>query len=63
MKKLLGAIIVLLLVIACVGFYLGWFSITTNATPQKSSTTITVDKDKIKADELKAKERVKELVK
>ena len=60
MKALFGAFVLLLLGLVCLGFYQGWFHITTHGTDQKSSATITVDKDKIRADESKAKEKVEE---
>ena len=57
-------LILLLVGIICLGFYQGWFHITTHNTDQtheiKSSVTVTVDKDKIKADEEKVKEKVGE---
>ncbi|MGA2796954.1 MAG: hypothetical protein ABSE63_05205 [Thermoguttaceae bacterium] len=61
MKTLFGVIVLLLIGIICVGFYQGWFHITTHSTGQKSSATVTVDKDKIKADEGKVKEKMGEL--
>jgi preprotein translocase subunit SecF len=61
MRTLLVAVVLLLVGIAGVGFYQGWFHLSTNSTDQKSSTTITVDKDKIHADEEKAKEKVQGL--
>jgi predicted negative regulator of RcsB-dependent stress response len=60
MKTLFGAIVLLLLGLVCLGFYQGWFHITTHNTDQKSSASITVDKDKIRADESKAKEKMEE---
>ena len=60
MKALFGAILLLVICIICLGFYQGWFHITTHGTDQKSSATITVDKDKIRADESKAKEKMEE---
>ncbi|MGA2061491.1 MAG: hypothetical protein ABSG67_13495 [Thermoguttaceae bacterium] len=60
MKALFGAILLLLACIVGLGFYQGWFHITTHGTDQKSSATITVDKDKIRADEGKAKEKVED---
>ncbi|MGD0383473.1 MAG: hypothetical protein ABSA77_08140 [Thermoguttaceae bacterium] len=61
MKTLFGVIVLLLIIIAGLGFYRGWFHLTTHSTDQKSSATITVDKDKIQADEGKVKEKVGEL--
>ncbi|MGD0655718.1 MAG: hypothetical protein ABSA16_15370 [Thermoguttaceae bacterium] len=64
MKTLFGAIGLLLVGIVCLGFYQGWFHITIHSTDQshqiKSSATVTVDKDKIRADEEKVKEKVGE---
>ncbi len=60
MKALFGAILLLLACIIGLGFYQGWFHITTHNTDQKSSASIIVDKDKIRADEGKAKEKVEE---
>ncbi len=57
MKTLFGVVVLLLVGIACLGFYRGWFHFSTNSTDQKSSATITVDQDKIRADEGKAKEK------
>jgi predicted negative regulator of RcsB-dependent stress response len=60
MKAFFGAIGLLVVAIVCVGFYLGWFHITTHNTDQNSSATVTVDKDKIRADEGKVKEKAEE---
>ena len=40
------------------GFYRGWFQLSTDTVNQKSSATITVDKDKIHEDEQTAKDKV-----
>jgi hypothetical protein len=61
MKRLFGVVVLLLIVIACLGFYRGWFHVSTNSTGQNSSATITVDKDKIQADKVQVKEKVGEL--
>jgi predicted negative regulator of RcsB-dependent stress response len=58
MKALFGGIVLLVVGIICVGFYQGWFHVTTHSTNQKSSATITVDQDKIRTDEGKAKEEM-----
>jgi len=49
---------VLVLLVACVvglGFYLGWFLLSADSEGQKTNITITVDQDKIREDEEKAK--------
>jgi hypothetical protein len=61
MKTLLVVVVVLLVGIAGLGFYRGWFHLSTSGTAQQPSATITVDKDKIHADEKMAKEKVEGL--
>jgi hypothetical protein len=61
MKPLLIVVVLLLVGIAGLGFYQGWFHLSTSRTDQKSNATITVDKDKIHADEAMAKEKVQDL--
>jgi hypothetical protein len=51
-------VVLLLAGIAGLGFYRGWFSLSTENTDHKPSATITVDKDKIQEDEQRAKEKV-----
>ncbi len=58
MKHLAGVAIVLLVVLLGLGFYRGWFQLSTNRTDDKPSATITVNKGKIRADEKKAKEEM-----
>ena len=61
MKTLLVLAVLLLVGIAGLGLYRGWFHLSTNSTDQKPSATITVDKDKFHADEAMAKEKVQGL--
>jgi predicted negative regulator of RcsB-dependent stress response len=61
MKTLFTVFVLLVIGIVGVGFCQGWFHITTHNTDQKSSATISVDKDKIRADEGKVKEKVEDL--
>ena len=58
MRTLLVVAVLLLVGIAGLAFYRGWIRVSTDNTDQKPSATITVDKDKIHADEEKAKEKV-----
>jgi hypothetical protein len=60
MKTLLVVVVLLLVAIGALGFYRGWFRVSTDNTTQRPSATITVDQNKIKADENKLKERVQE---
>jgi predicted negative regulator of RcsB-dependent stress response len=57
-------LVVLLLLVAGVvglGFYLGWFRFSTDSEGQKTNITITVDQEKIREDEEKAKEKVQQV--
>jgi len=44
-----------------VGFYRGWFHVTSESPADKSSVTLTVDKDKIQQDKDHAREKVQDL--
>jgi hypothetical protein len=54
-------LLVLVLVAACViglGFYLGWFTVATAGdTPGKSGVNVTIDRDKIKSDAERARQK------
>jgi hypothetical protein len=58
MKALFVVVVLLLVGIAGLGFYRGWFQLSMDNTNHKSNTTITVDKDKLREDEQKGKEKV-----
>ena len=51
-------VVLLLIGIAGLGYYRGWFAFSTNSTDQKPSATVTVDKNKFHEDEQKAKDEV-----
>jgi hypothetical protein len=56
-----GLLFVLIVVIACLvglGFYRGWFGVTTEGSGSQHRITLTVDEDKIKADEKSAKDQL-----
>jgi hypothetical protein len=58
MRTLMFVAILFLVGIVGVGFYRGWFQISTDTANQRPSATITVDKDKIHTDEQKAKDEM-----
>ena len=58
MRTLMFVVVLFLLGIVGVGFYRGWFQLSTDTANQRPSATITVDKDKIHADEQKAKDEM-----
>jgi uncharacterized protein YxeA len=58
MKALLFVVVLLLVGVAGLGFYRGWFRISMDNTNHHPSATITVDNNKIHEDEQKAKNKV-----
>jgi len=64
MTKLLGILFVLLICVGGVGFYRGWFSVSTHsdeADGQKMEVNLTVDSDKAKQDVETVKDKAVEL--
>jgi hypothetical protein len=61
MRTIMFVGVLVLVGILVAGFYQGWFHFSTASTDHTSSATISVDQDKIRADQGKAKEKVKEL--
>jgi hypothetical protein len=61
MKGLLTVLVLLALVICGVGFYRGWFEFSTGKSEDKTTISVTVDKNKIKEDEEKAKDKMQDL--
>ena len=60
MKKLLVVIVLLLVTIAVLGFYRGWFRLSTDHADQQPSATFTVDQNKINEDKDSVRDRVQE---
>jgi hypothetical protein len=56
-------VVLVLLVVGAVGlgFYRGWFEVSTGSTSGKANATITVDRDKIQADQEKVKKQVQDV--
>jgi hypothetical protein len=61
MKGLLTVLVLLAIVICGVGFYRGWFEFSTGKSDDKTTISVTMDKNKIKEDEEKAKEKMQDL--
>ena len=63
MKKLCAVLIVLALFVAGIGFYRGWFVLSSkgNSASHNINVNLTVDQDKMKEDGTKLKEKTKEL--
>ena len=58
MRSLMLVVVLVLIGIAGLGYYRGWFAFSTNSQDQTPSATITVDKNKFHEDEQKAKDDV-----
>ncbi len=58
MRSLMCIVVLLLIGIAGLGYYRGWFAFSTNSADQSPSATLTVDKNKFHEDEQKAKDEV-----
>ncbi len=61
MKTLALVLVLLVAVIAGLGFYRGWFSLASKSADAESKITLTVDKDKIQEDRTAATESVENL--
>jgi len=64
MKKLFGILFLLLICVAGIGFYRGWFSVSTHSDESEShkiDVNLSVDTDKVKADAATVKEKASEL--
>lgn len=64
MKRLFGTLLLLLICVAGVGFYRGWFSVSTHGTDGENhnvDVNLSVDTDKVKADAETVKEKAVEL--
>jgi hypothetical protein len=60
-RRFFVVLIVLVAVVAAIGFYRGWFDVSWEKTDGKGQLTGTVNEDKIEADKKKALENVKDL--
>jgi hypothetical protein len=61
MNRLIIVVVLIVVAIAGLGFYLGWFNIASDSDGGKGHITLTVDKDKIQGDEKAVLGKVKEL--
>ncbi len=61
MKGLLAVLVLVVLLVVAVGFQRGWYSVSTGSDDTHMNVNVSVDKEKVKADEGKAKEKLDEL--
>jgi hypothetical protein len=60
MRKFLGTLVIVALIVAVLGLYRGWFGVSTDDQPGDTNIEITIDKDKIKQDAEAAAEKAHE---
>lgn len=61
MNRLVRLLVVLVVAVAIVGYYRGWFTLSTDSTGQTTSITITADKEKLQEDRESAQKNVEDL--
>jgi len=61
MRKFLGTLVILSLIVAGVGFYRGWFSVSTYDQPGETNVELKIDKQQIKQDAEAVSEKTREL--
>ena len=61
MNRLMMTLALIVAAVAGLGFYLGWFQVTSDTLDHKVHVGLTVDKDKIQADEKKAMGKLRDL--
>lgn len=61
MRALVVLFVVLLVGIVVLGFLRGWFQLSTDTSNQRPNATISMDKEKIHADEQQAKDKLRGL--
>ncbi len=61
MTRFLGMLVVLLAVIAAIGYYRGWFHAESTDANGQHTVTLTVDKDKFNQDKADAQQQVQDL--
>ena len=58
MKTLIKLLVLIVVVVACVGFYLGWFKLSSSSDEPRPNFSVTVDQEKIEADKDKLMEKL-----
>ena len=61
MRKFLGTLVILGVIVAVVGLYRGWFGLSADDQPGTTNVELTIDKNKIKEDAEAASEKAREL--
>jgi hypothetical protein len=61
MRRLLLLLVLVVAVVVGVGFYQGWFRVSTGETNGTSSIPVTVDREKMEQDKERAKDKLQDL--
>jgi hypothetical protein len=61
MIRFIGVVVVLLAIVAGIGYYRGWFHTESTDAGGHDAVTVTVDKDKINQDKTSAEQQVQDL--
>ena len=61
MKRMIVTIVLIAAGVAALGFYRGWFHLTSGSTSDQRNITLTVDKDKIENDKQAARDKTHDL--
>jgi hypothetical protein len=61
MTRLLGMLVMLLIVVAAIGYFRGWFHAESHSVDGQTTVTVTVDKDKVTQDKDSAQQKVQDL--
>ena len=59
MNRLFFVLVLLVVVVGCLGLYMGWFRFGSDSSDGKTHITLTVDQKKIQEDEKKALEKLR----
>ena len=64
MNRFISVVLILIILVVCVGFFRGWFSMTTNNEPltEKLDVLFQVDRDKLKQDANAVEEKTKSIL-
>ena len=64
MNRFISVVLILIILVVCVGFFRGWFSMTTNNEPltEKLDVHFQVDRDKMKQDANAVEEKTKSIL-
>jgi hypothetical protein len=59
--RFLGILVVLSVLVACIGYYRGWFQAESSDINGQPTVSVTVDKDKLNQDKASARQEVQDL--